>query len=541
MFKRIIAFIMVLVIIFSLVLSVPASAVVGLPGMEFVETCVTYFGDILFGSDSMDVSEYYDWVTSGDSLVGECPERADGGTHIFQGDITIGMLVGRFTERCLYCGITATDYQRELETAKLANMETPLVTHLKASEVSYNGVVLPNIETVWDKANYPYVYIRRIGAEYTVAFLTTSFYVNDNGDTMYWSDNGEGIIYNAPIDTNADPWEVGDWEFDREFTYSAHGWNSGPAEMPIIWCNFDIYTIGSGDDGEVGRELYEDYDAPIAIAEPQASRPTSFTKYINNYNINNVVNEGSKTVNYYITPTEYVENRVETTVETKYCYDITVYDETTKVFTEPTSGAQILTSGWTYNYNTRSYDIAVADGAFVMDGAAVTRIVVTYGDEAVVLDYYDENDVMLNSDSYAYVVVSDDVTFSSIVYVNNGGNDGGGGSGDSDSDDGIDTGIFKKLGQLISSLLTGIIDMIETALSGVLDSLIFLTKLVGEKLSHVVDTVMSMFEKIPKLFGGFLDFLSAVFPFIPEDIVTVITFGVVAVVLVGLLKMLIKR
>lgn len=539
MFKRIIAFIMVLVIIFSLVLAVPASAIFGMPGLDFIQAVVTELGDILFGPDSMGVSEYYEWVASGDSLTGECPERADGGPHIFQGDITFGLLVGRFTERCLYCGITATEFQRELEIAKLANMETPLVTHLKANEVSYNGVTLPNIEAVWDKDNYPYVYIREHSTRYDVTFLTTSFYVDATGDTMYWSDDGEGIIYSASIDLDADSREVGDWEFSREFTYSANGWNSGPTVLPIVWCNFDLYTISSNDDGDIVRDLYEDYDAPIVIVEPEVSRPSSFTQYIDNYNINNVVDEGSKTVNYYITPTEYIENRIETTVETTYCYDITVYDERTKVFTEPTSGAQILTSGWTYNYNTRSYDITVADGAFIMDDVAVTRIVVTYGDEAVVLDYYDENDVMLNSDSYTYVVVSDDVTFSSIVYVNNGGNNTGGGTDDSDDD--VDTGIFKKLGQLISSLLTGIIDMIETALSGVLDSLIFLTKLVGEKLSHVVDTVMSMFEKIPKLFGGFLDFLSAVFPFIPEDIVTVITFGVVAVVLVGLLKMLIKR
>ena len=128
----------------------------------------------------------------------------------------------------------------------------------------YNGVELPDIEAVWtDKTTYPYVYIRRIGARYTLALLTTPFYVNVSGDTMYWSADGSGVVHNAAIDTDADPWEVADWVFDRNFTYSYKGWNSGPTEIPIIWANFDIYDVNGA--------LYAATSDPVKPAQPEHS------------------------------------------------------------------------------------------------------------------------------------------------------------------------------------------------------------------------------------------------------------------------------
>lgn len=106
----------------------------------------------------------------------------------------------------------------------------------------YNGVELPDIETVWtDKATYPYVYIRQIGSRYTLTLLTTTFYVNVSGDTMYWSAEGNGVVYGA--DLNTDTGEVADWAFDRNFTYKQDGWSSGPTETPVVWISFDLYDV----------------------------------------------------------------------------------------------------------------------------------------------------------------------------------------------------------------------------------------------------------------------------------------------------------
>jgi len=48
--------------------------------------------------------------------------------------------------------------------------------------------------------------------------------------------------------------------------------------------------------------------------------------------------------------------------------------------------------------------------------------------------------------------------------------------------------------------------------------------------------VLSIFDEVPKLFGGFLDFLGVVFPYLPPEITLLLTFGVVAVVFIGIIK-----
>lgn len=55
-------------------------------------------------------------------------------------------------------------------------------------------------------------------------------------------------------------------------------------------------------------------------------------------------------------------------------------------------------------------------------------------------------------------------------------------------------------------------------------------------LSAVIGTVLAMFDQIPQLFTGFLAFLSAVFPFLPDEIITLLTFGIAAVVFIGIIK-----
>ena len=75
-------------------------------------------------------------------------------------------------------------------------------------------------------------------------------------------------------------------------------------------------------------------------------------------------------------------------------------------------------------------------------------------------------------------------------------------------------------------------------IGGLLDGLVSLANMLLGKLADVVAAVMSMFMEVPQLFTGFLDFLSAVFPFVPPDIMLLITFGIAAVVFVGIIKAL---
>jgi len=144
-------------------------------------------------------------------------------------------------------------------------------------------------------------------------------------------------------------------------------------------------TIGNGDDTFV----------------PSANtRPVSLMQTINNYNNDNSYTDNS-TTNYFI-------GIVDDNGEVTDVYNPTVYDETTKIFTEPVTGAQYQTSGWTYNYLSRTYDIALSDSTFLIGATPVSRIELTYGDEAVTLVYYDANNNILGHDDYAYVAVAKD-------------------------------------------------------------------------------------------------------------------------------------
>ena len=108
-------------------------------------------------------------------------------------------------------------------------------------------------------------------------------------------------------------------------------------------------------------------------------------------------------------------------------------------------------------------------------------------------------------------------------------------SGDTTSDD---ESIWKKIGDLIGTFAGGLIGLIEAALSKLLDGLIALLEMLMDKLAEVVEAILSIFDEIPQLFGGFLDFLTEAFGFIPAGIMTLITFGIVAVVAIGIIKAL---
>lgn len=71
---------------------------------------------------------------------------------------------------------------------------------------------------------------------------------------------------------------------------------------------------------------------------------------------------------------------------------------------------------------------------------------------------------------------------------------------------------------------------------GLIEWLNSLIKHLSDNLSGAVDLILSFFQEIPKLFGGFLDFLSAMFPYFPDDIIFLLTFGIAALVFVGVIK-----
>ena len=99
-------------------------------------------------------------------------------------------------------------------------------------------------------------------------------------------------------------------------------------------------------------------------------------------------------------------------------------------------------------------------------------------------------------------------------------------------------GLLDKLGNLIGTILEGILGMILAVLGKLMDALVALAGLISEKLGQVVDVVLSMFDQLPQLFTGFLEFLTAAFAFMPDEVVLLLTFGIAAVVFIGIIKAL---
>ena len=96
--------------------------------------------------------------------------------------------------------------------------------------------------------------------------------------------------------------------------------------------------------------------------------------------------------------------------------------------------------------------------------------------------------------------------------------------------------IWEKIGDLIGTIAGGFLGLIEAVLGKLLDALVSLAEMLMGKLKTVVETVLSIFDEVPALFGGFLDFLGAIFPFLPPEITTILTFGVIAIIFIGILK-----
>lgn len=115
----------------------------------------------------------------------------------------------------------------------------------------------------------------------------------------------------------------------------------------------------------------------------------------------------------------------------------------------------------------------------------------------------------------------------------------GGPSGDNsggEEEEGFLGWLLGKVGELLGAVGDGVIGLLRAALEKIFDGLIALVEMIMDKLAQVVGAVLEIFEEVPKLFSGFLGFLSAVFPFFPPEIMLLLTFGIAAVVFVGIIK-----
>ena len=111
-----------------------------------------------------------------------------------------------------------------------------------------------------------------------------------------------------------------------------------------------------------------------------------------------------------------------------------------------------------------------------------------------------------------------------------------GGSG-GQTDDGEESGgILGKIGKLLGTAASIPLKIIEAALGKILDGLISLAEMIGDKLSGLVEMILGWFDVIPALFGGFLDFLGVLFGFLPEEMILLLSFGLAALIFIAIWK-----
>ena len=111
----------------------------------------------------------------------------------------------------------------------------------------------------------------------------------------------------------------------------------------------------------------------------------------------------------------------------------------------------------------------------------------------------------------------------------------------SGADDDGSGGIGGKLGELFGTIFGGLLGGVGKIIEKLLDALIALGEMIGEKLLTVIDLILGFFDTIPQLFTGFLEFLGAMFSFLPEEMMMLLTFGLACVMFIGIIKAIRRR
>lgn len=91
-----------------------------------------------------------------------------------------------------------------------------------------------------------------------------------------------------------------------------------------------------------------------------------------------------------------------------------------------------------------------------------------------------------------------------------------------------------SIGGLIEQLLSGV----GSVFSGIIKGVLTLLTKAAEALSGIGDIFVTLVESVTGLFGGFTSFLAAVFPFLPEEFMTILTLGFVLLVAAAVIRKL---
>lgn len=241
-------------------------------------------------------------------------------------------------------------------------------------------------------------------------WLTSSYYVADVQDVIGFSDNTYGSIrFSRYLKKSAsNSVEIGvsssvsfsfasqiDWMLDSDGVYF-----SGSSYWPTFY------------GAKVG---YVDWGESHVVSQPSGvdstSRSIAFANSIVNYNSYNFYGDDATVVNYYIGTTDSSGNLTG-------IYNFGVFDEDSMIFRDPETGTEYQAVGWSYDYTTRTYDIAFDAGTLTVNDADITQVLLTYGDEALTIRYYDAAGDLIDTRTYVYLqVAQSDCAINGHIYT----------------------------------------------------------------------------------------------------------------------------
>ena len=177
-----------------------------------------------------------------------------------------------------------------------------------------------------------------------------------------------------------------DYDYDSFFIYCSsyyyNGLKAGAAITGSRSCHIECLELADG-----------------PVSSDPASRTSSLMSLLDEYNSLNSYLENEDAVNFFL-------GSVDSDGNITGVYGPSVYDEETLIFTEPVTGAQYQTTGWSYDYYTRSYTISLEPGTMTVGQREASRIILRYDDDKVRIIYEAENGLTLASEEYSYVMAS---------------------------------------------------------------------------------------------------------------------------------------
>ena len=387
-------------------------------------------GGLDWDDNGLSFAEYLDAMLAAQNTDSGCTVNSSG-YHFWRcSDLVVGGITGYFEANCAYCFMSYAEYL-DLDSDGLTgdvieDLYSGYVDSLDYSTITDEGL-FNYYPTGWS-LNSPYLNSSDITSsnggfeldglclanQSGVAISVYSDYFSlPKGAFTFWVDEVYGkasttsgrysiCLYGTNSKTSSGTFivEVVDHSYNFPKSKAFSGGN-----YLYYYCRTSIQlssTVKVGDRVLVGRSCHitcDELSDNVVIEE--APRVADLMSIVAEYNAKNPYNEAANKVlaNFFLGKTDAEGNVTDT-------YSPDIFNEQTLVFTEPITGTQYQTTGWTYNYKERMYHLDLTPGTITIDDTDIATVALIYGEDSLIITYLDANGNLIQDDWFSYVVAS---------------------------------------------------------------------------------------------------------------------------------------